>query len=116
MFGFLIRNSLLSQPAGSGGRSRTDAVGADSMCLEEQGAVTEIGVNHVCDSFPIGLVDGIEVGLDRDEQCRWRVRMLAQNGLAANDDELVPVCQVGRGTDDVLELVTPHGWCCADAP
>ena len=42
--------------------------------------------------------------------------MLAENGLAADDDELVPVGQVGRGTDDVLELVTPHGRCCADAP
>ncbi len=43
-------------------------------------------------------------------------RSSAENGLAANDDELVPVGQVGGGTDDVLELVTPPGWCCADAP
>lgn len=84
------------------------------MCFEELGIETQVSVDQVCDPVPFGVVDGVEVGLVRDAQRGWRVRVLAEDGLAADDDELVPLGQVGCGPDDMLELVTPHGWSGAD--
>ena len=52
----------------------------------------------------------VEVGLHGHEQRFGRVRVLAEDGLAADDDEVLLPGHIGRGADDVLEVPAGHAF------
>jgi hypothetical protein len=51
---------------------------------------------------PIPPVEWIDVGLGREKQLPGGIRVLAKDGLAANDDDLLIASDIGSRADDVL--------------
>ena len=57
---------------------------------------------------PSGFVLRIDVRLDGNAEYGGRIRVFAENGLAADDDNLVVIRDIRGGADDVFEIATPH--------
>lgn len=51
---------------------------------------------------PIPSVEWVDIGLWRKEQLPGRIRVLAKDGLAANDDDLLIAGDIGSRANDVL--------------
>src|ERR1700687_5900563 len=54
------------------------------------------------------MVLGPQISLHRSQQLGGRIRILRQYRLAPDDDELVVIGDVARGTNDVLKISSPH--------
>ena len=55
-----------------------------------------------------GRMDRADVDFAGHEKRIWRVGVLAEDGLAADDHEFALAGDFGRGADDVLELLALH--------
>ncbi len=93
-------------PAGGGlGRLRADAMGLVAVGAVKRRAIAERPVYLI---GPGRVAKRVDVGLQRAKQGFGRVGVGAENGLAADDDKLVLVHDVGCGSYDMLEVRASH--------
>ena len=106
VFSLWRRTRRSSQPAGAlavSGRPR----GVIAERGIEVGAVTQTAVDLI---GPLGMVLGIDVRLPGDEHGLRRIGELAEDRLAAHDDQLVVTGDLRRGSNHVFELRPSHRY------
>ena len=69
------------------------------------GTLADGAVDH---DGPLLVAQRIDVGLDGDQHARRRLRMLSEDGLAADDDDVLDVRDLRTGSNQVLELLPAH--------
>src|SRR5450759_2661328 len=98
-------NGPVLPAARQGGRLDRHTVDVEPMELVERRQLPECAVYGV-DGF--GPVLGLHIDLDRRAQAGRCVRMLSEDRLRPEDEELLAVGDPAGGTNGVLELVVSH--------
>jgi hypothetical protein len=85
---------------------RTNTLSVVPVKCMKGGALPNDAINPI---RQMRRVERVDVRLSRNPEQLLRMRNRAEQGLASYDDELVLVCDVRTGPDDVFEVLTIHG-------
>ena len=85
-----------------------DGVGVIAERLVEEGRFPDCSVDQIS---ALRMVPRKEVSLGRLDQFGWRIGDRAEDGLAPDDQQILVVGDIGRRSDQVLELVSFDALC-----